>query len=251
MKIDSILILAAGKGTRLKPHTDYLPKSLLPLENTNILRRLIGQCEKFFPRVKIYINTSYLAERIIEEVANCPLVRRPHILWEKNPLGPSLTVTNHCNKTNGNVLVLHGDVLFSDLAFSEVANSVNQKMPDVSILLCHQRSLQNARSIINEKNGLVQSILEVFNSDTKNKFLEGDQNKLIWSSSGAMVVKSKSLANFDPERGASLSPYLINYIARREDLHIEKCTGTRISIDNEESYLKAIEIAKNSGTLLN
>lgn len=251
MKIDSILILAAGRGTRLKPHTDYLPKSLLPLENTNILRRLIGQCEKFFPRVKIYINTSYLAERIIEEVANCPLVRRPHILWEKNPLGPSLTVTNHCNKTNGNVLVLHGDVLFSDLAFSEVANSVNQKMPDVSILLCHQRSLQNARSIINEKNGLVQSILEVFNSDTKNKFLEGDQNKLIWSSSGAMVVKSKSLANFDPERGASLSPYLINYIARREDLHIEKCTRTRISIDNEESYLKAIKIAKNSETLLN
>ena len=249
MKINSILILAAGRGTRLKPYTDYLPKSLLPLENTNILRRLIGQSEKFFSGVKIYINTSYLAEKIIEEVANCPLVRRPHILWEKNPLGPSLTVTNHCNKTNGNVLVLHGDTLFSDLAFSEVANSINQKISDVSILLCHQRSLQNARSVITEKNGLVQSISEVSISDSKKNVLEGDQNKLIWSSSGAMVVKSKSLSNFDPEKGVSLSPYLINYIARREDLYLEKCTGTRISIDNEKSYLEAIEITKNNEDL--
>ena len=109
MRIDSILILAAGKGTRLKPFTDHLPKSLLPLGNTNILRNLIEQSEEYFTGVKIYVNASYLAEKIIEEINNFSITIRPYIIWEQYPLGPAFTVTNHCNETNGNVLVIHGD----------------------------------------------------------------------------------------------------------------------------------------------
>jgi hypothetical protein len=32
---------------------------------------------------------------------------------------------------------------------------------------------------------------------------------------------------------------------------LEKCTGTRISIDNEKSYLAAIKISENSKNLFN
>ena len=58
MRIDSILILAAGRGTRLKPFTDHLPKSLLPLGHTNILRNLIEQSNEYFTGVNIYVNAS-------------------------------------------------------------------------------------------------------------------------------------------------------------------------------------------------
>ena len=73
MKIDSILILAAGKGTRLRPYTADLPKSLLPLGETNILRNLILQSNKYFEEATIYVNASYLAEKIIGEIASLPL----------------------------------------------------------------------------------------------------------------------------------------------------------------------------------
>lgn len=249
MKIDSILILAAGKGTRLKPYTDNLPKSLLPLGETNILRNLILQSKKYFEGARIYVNASYLAEKIIDEITILPLEIRPRIIWEQIPLGPAFTITNHCNETKGNVLVLHGDNFFTDLTYSEFARSINQNYQNVSILLCHQRAKQNARSQVIEKNGIVQLILESSISDL-NVAPDGNQDStLVWSSSGAIVIKGQSLVNFIPERGAGLSPNLINYIASEQELFLEKCLRTRVSIDNEKSYLEAVQISKESQKL--
>ena len=249
MKIDSILILAAGRGMRLRPYTDNLPKSLLPLGETNILRNLILQSKKYFKEARIYVNASYLAEKIIDEIARLPLEIRPRIIWEQIPLGPACTVTNHCNETKGNVLVLHGDNFFTDFTYSEFAKSIDQYCQDISILLCHQRAKSSARSQVIEKNGIVQSIWESSISDL-NVLPDGNYNSaLVWSSSGAMVIKAQSLVNFIPERGAGLSPNLINYIASREELFLEKCLGTRVSIDNEKSYLEALEINKESQKL--
>jgi NDP-sugar pyrophosphorylase family protein len=249
MRIDSILILAAGKGTRLKPFTNHIPKSLLPLGHTNILRNLIEQSEEYFPGVEIYVNASYLAEKIIEEINNFSITIRPYIIWEQYPLGPAFTVTNHCNETNGNVLVIHGDNFFSDLSYSEFANSINQKKQDVSVLLCHLRERNAARSLVIENEGVIQSISEVSVFDSPENVDQSGNNELVWSSSGVLVIKKGSVLNFTPDKGASLSPSLINYIANHGELELEKCTGTRISIDNEKSYLEAIEITKNNEDL--
>lgn len=244
MKIDSILILAAGKGTRLKPYTDKCPKSLLPLGDTNVLRNLIMQSQNYFPGVEIFINASYLAEKIIEEISNFPLKNRPHVIWERNLLGPAFTVTNHCNKVDGNVLVLHGDTFFSDLTYSKLAYSINHKIHDVSLLLCHKRDKQNARSRIIESGGIIKSIEEITNDGSKKHIQEKKDFERVWSSSGALVVKRKSLSFFTPEIAASLSPSLINFIAGIESLYLEECADVRLAIDSEKSYLSAIELIK-------
>jgi NDP-sugar pyrophosphorylase family protein len=83
VKIDSVLILAAGIGSRLKPYTNDLPKTLLPLGDTNILRNLIEQSVKFFAGARVYVNASYLAEKIIWETTDFPVTLRPYIIWEK------------------------------------------------------------------------------------------------------------------------------------------------------------------------
>ena len=40
------IILAGGKGTRLKPYTFSLPKPLVPLDDTPILEVIIKQLKK-------------------------------------------------------------------------------------------------------------------------------------------------------------------------------------------------------------
>ena len=84
-----------------------------------------------------------------------------------------------------------------------------------------------------------------------NNFKESNKSEIVWSSSGAIVIRRKSLINFIPEKRVALSPSLINYIAHEKDLHLEKCAGSRISIDNEKSYLAAVEISAKSQKLFN
>ena len=246
MKIDSILILAAGMGTRLRPYTNDLPKSLLPLSDTNILRNLIMLSQNYFPNTRIYVNASYLADRIIKEITCFPIINRPFIIWEPKPLGPATTVSEHCKSHNHNVLVVHGDTYFSDLAFSQFARSINLKYDDASILLCHERMRDQARSQIIEKNGVISGITEHSASDTSQTFANSIPTEKVWSSSGAIVIKRNALLNFSPESNASISPTLVNYIAHNETLYLEKCTAERISIDNEKSYLDAIEFNKST-----
>ena len=251
MKIDSVLILAAGMGTRLKPYTNDLPKCLLPLGDTNILRNLIMLSQNYFPNVKIYVNASYLADRIITEISHLPLTNRPSIIWEPKPLGPALTVSEYCNTNNHNVLILHGDTYFSDLAFSQFAHSINLKCDEVSILLCHERIREKARSQIIEKNNVISRIIEKSAADANENHAYSVPNEKVWSSSGAIVIKRNSLLDFTPGRYVGISPTLINYMACNQTLYLEKCTATRISIDNEKSYLEAIEINKSSPKLFN
>jgi len=249
LKIDSVLILAAGFGTRLKPYTDNLPKSLLPLNDTNPLRNLIEQSLKYISGAKIYINASYKAEKIIQEVTKFPVAKRPYIIWERKPLGPAFTTTEFCNQSEGNVLVLHGDVFFSDTTFAELAASIDKVTHDSSILLCHKKVKYSARSIITEQAGFVKSILEVSLHDSDQNSNIIDRTKKVWSSSGALVIKRNSLLNFTAEIGSSLSPSLINYIANNENLYLEKCKGPRVSIDDENSYLNAIKLDQKDSKL--
>jgi NDP-sugar pyrophosphorylase family protein len=248
MKIDSILILAAGFGSRLKPHTNMKPKSLLPLGTSNILRNLIDQSSQYFAESKIYVNASYLAEKVIDEIVKIPIRTRPHIIWDQKPLGPAVTVTNLCNEKLENILVIHGDNVFTDQTFFDFSNSVKSKEQDVSILLCHQKLKEAARSIVDEQDGVVQTILE-FESNFDSAQVMGNSSNFILSNSGALVVRKSSLIGFVPEKDSSISPNLINYIAKRSRLHVEKCSDYRISVDNEIAYFAAVNLYNESTKL--
>lgn len=144
---------------------------------------------------------------------------------------------------------MHGDTYFSDLAFSQFAHSINLKYEDASILLCHERMRDKARSQVIEKNGVISRIKEYSSSDPNQAFADSIPTEKVWSSSGALVIKQNALLNFSPESCESISPTLVNYIANNETLYLEKCTADRISIDNEKSYLEAIEFNESTTKL--
>ena len=62
------LILAGGQGTRLRPHTEAVPKPLLPLGKYTILDRQIRTLERFGIE-RITLVTGYFAEKIRAHVA--------------------------------------------------------------------------------------------------------------------------------------------------------------------------------------
>lgn len=72
MRMDMIktaMILAAGRGERLRPYTDDTPKPLLSVGGQSMLVRLLGQLRAAGIE-KCVINICYLADQFIEELGD-------------------------------------------------------------------------------------------------------------------------------------------------------------------------------------
>ena len=57
--IDKIVIVACGKGTRLQPLTNHIPKILINIHNDNILCKIINYWNKYCKNFIILINKEY------------------------------------------------------------------------------------------------------------------------------------------------------------------------------------------------
>ena len=110
------VILAAGKGTRLRPHTLTCPKPLLPVQGRPILDWIVGALP---PVDRLVVVVNYLAGQIEEYLERQPHVRRWTVVRQSEPRGTGdalMACKDHV--TAERVMVLNGDDLIgrADLA---------------------------------------------------------------------------------------------------------------------------------------
>lgn len=80
------IILCAGKGTRLKPITDSIPKTLLPIANRTILDRCIDQLiDVGIYEIAVVINPSQ--HQIVEHLQQHPSKKNISIIYQEKALG--------------------------------------------------------------------------------------------------------------------------------------------------------------------
>ena len=65
MEIKKAVILAGGLGTRLKPLTDTIPKSMIDVHGKPLVEHLIDLFKKFGV-TDIYLNVGHLKEKIMD-----------------------------------------------------------------------------------------------------------------------------------------------------------------------------------------
>jgi NDP-sugar pyrophosphorylase family protein len=110
------IILAAGKGTRLRPHTDTIPKPLLAVQGRPILDWIIGALP---PVDRLVVVVNYLAEQIEQYLGTQTHVRQWATAKQEVPHGTGDALMS-CRDyiQSDRVLVLNGDDLIGrrDLA---------------------------------------------------------------------------------------------------------------------------------------
>lgn len=108
---NAVVIMAGGKGTRLRPHTEYCPKPMLQVDNQPMLEILIEQCiaSGFH---QFYLSVNYLKEQIIDyfEDGSSWGVEIKYLI-EKEPLGTAGSLQLLGDSLTEPFLVLNGDVL--------------------------------------------------------------------------------------------------------------------------------------------
>jgi NDP-sugar pyrophosphorylase family protein len=101
------IILAAGKGTRLRPHTNTVPKPLLPVQGRPILDWIIGALP---PVDRLVVVVNYLAEQIDEYLASQSFVKNWVTVRQDVPRGTGDALMSCKGKVaSDSVMVLNGD----------------------------------------------------------------------------------------------------------------------------------------------
>ena len=130
-KID-VVILAGGKGTRIKEFLNGNPKPMIKIGDRNFIDYLIKKVASY-PINKIYIMCGYRGKRIYNKYNNTfqNLVPISCIL-EKEPLGTGGAIKSLEKKVTKNFIVLNGDTFF-DIDFSIFFKNENKNKLIISL----------------------------------------------------------------------------------------------------------------------
>ena len=108
---NAVVIMAGGKGTRLRPQTEHCPKPMLLIDGKPMLEILVEQCIASGFR-HFYLSVNYLKEQIIDHFQDGRLWDVSiNYLVEHEPLGTAGSLQLLPEIVHDPFLVLNGDVL--------------------------------------------------------------------------------------------------------------------------------------------
>lgn len=145
-------LLAAGLGTRLKPLTDTMPKALVPVKGTPLLRHITDKLISS-GATRIVVNTHHFAEQIVSYVALQEDWDNVIISDESNALldtGGGLKKAQTLFHTDNPILIHNVDIL-SNANLNQLI--VAHKEHDVTLLVSNRTT--NRYLLFNEEMRLV------------------------------------------------------------------------------------------------
>jgi len=128
------IILAGGKGTRLKPYTTHFPKPLMPIGERPILEIVIRQLKESFCQ-DIIIMTGHMGEMIRAFFENGERFGvNISYSMEDEPLGTAGPLNLIREQLTDTFLLMNGDVL-SDIDFNSMLTYHKDSRADATIAL--------------------------------------------------------------------------------------------------------------------
>ena len=219
------IILAGGRGKRLRPITDYVPKPLIPIKNIPIIEWQIKYL-KNFGISEVIICSGYKTEMIENYLGNKKLGIKITFSVENTPLGTGGAIKKAGKKINQkSFIVINGDIITNI---------------DLKKLLKKENSI--AAIQLKTKFGVLQT--------TDDKIIKFDEKKEIenlWMNAGIYHLKKNTLKDL-PNKGDIEKTLFPNY-AKKEKLFTLKFRNTKwYSIDSfkdmEECTLEVEKIIK-------
>ena len=147
--IDTIMLFAAGLGSRMKHLTENNPKSLIPILGNPILYYALDLC-KSYPFKRIVINTHYLHEKVtnfIEEFRkNNPDFPEIIIVYEEELLETGGAIKNAIEFLgDGPIFTLNTDIIIKSQKniFESMQSAWSHERMDFLLLIQEYENIEN------------------------------------------------------------------------------------------------------------
>lgn len=226
----NVLILAAGRGERLRPLTDSLPKPLLPVAGISLIERLIMALARY-KFTNIVVNYAYLGEQIEAQLGDGQQLG-VDLKYSKEPTQALETgggIYNALPLLGSNpFLVLNSDI-WTDFPFAT--------LPTTLEALAHLVLVDNP-----QHNSPGDFILDVENM--VNPKDQDDKSGSILTFSGIGVYRHELFANCKPGR-YPLAPIIVD-AARQGLVSGQHYQGKWIDVGTPERLIEAERIVTES-----
>lgn len=153
------VILAGGKGTRLRPYTTVLPKPLVPIGDRPILELIVRQlARQGFTQLDLSVgHLGALIKSYFDQIALPPDLELRY-WWEDRPMGTAgpLRVIEGLDRRS--FVAMNGDVL-TTLDFGQLLR-FHESQEAALTIATHRESVKVELGVIHSEDGLVTDYIE-------------------------------------------------------------------------------------------
>jgi NDP-sugar pyrophosphorylase family protein len=224
------VILAGGKGTRLRPYTVVLPKPLMPIGDYPILEIIVRQLANHgFNHITMTVNHQADLIRTFFGDGSKWKVKIDYSLEEipLSTMGPLSLIGD----LPDNFLVMNGDIL-TDLNYSELYNEH-----------VRQKNIFTVSSYIREHVNLY-GVLEVNDKGKMTGFFEKPVSR--FEVSMGIYMLSKKILEFIPHNKAyGFDTLMLDLIKSGNNAAVRRFSGYWLDIGRPDDYMQAIEEFEN------
>lgn len=224
------VIMAGGRGQRLRPLTDSIPKPMLPLGDKPIIEHNIDRLIQFGIK-KIYISVKYLGEQIVDYFGDGSS-KGIHIeyIWEDKPLGTAGALSL-VDKFASNYILLMNSDLFTDINFEDLYLNILQEKTIMTIATVPY---------------VTKIPLGIFEVDGPN--IIGIQEKPTYTkfaNAGIYLIDSSIIKDIPYNQFYNITDLVQKMIDRKEIIKNIPIIGNWIDIGQPQDYERAKEIVKH------
>jgi len=153
-----VVIMAGGKGTRLAPFTQVLPKPLIPVGERTMIEYIIDNFRVFGVK-KFYLTLNYKGELIEAYFKGSEKDYEVEFIWEEDYLGTAGSLKFLKGELEGDFIVSNCDILLKT-DFSEVLD-FHKKNASIFTSITAIQYYKIPYGVVNIKNGgIIADIIE-------------------------------------------------------------------------------------------
>ncbi len=218
-----VVIMAGGKGTRLLPLTEELPKPLLSVGDDPIIDHVINRLS-YFGVQNFVVTVNHFADQIVNHLNSKKSCVNVKIITEKFPMGTIGAISLIESFHNDNIIVCNADLL-TDVDYEDFFLDFINSKADVSVLT------------IPYKVAIPYGVLE--NSKGFIKEFKEKPNYIHDVNGGIYLIKKDVLKEIPKDKSYSASDFITKLIDKDYKIRSYSHKGYWLDIGRPDDYKKA------------